>query len=192
MLVAGLHPRPARENGFPCNLLLDWLIHLLSLNKEDYLTPKQGLNLIPKPNPNEPSGPLDPWHLTIFLPLYGLHRFYWNMVESCTFHSSRGVKDWRKGNVYSSSSRNLYLQFSTIVRFKSPTNNLLLSLSFVFFLTSYYISYYNEICISVDKNSERDLRISKCSLRHCLNFTINYVLRRISTTRKSSRKEATE
>jgi hypothetical protein len=36
------------------------LIHLLSLNREDYLTPKQGLNLIPKPNPNGPPGPLGP------------------------------------------------------------------------------------------------------------------------------------
>jgi hypothetical protein len=36
------------------------LIHLLSLNREDYLTPKQGLNLIPKPNPNGPPGSLDP------------------------------------------------------------------------------------------------------------------------------------
>jgi hypothetical protein len=36
------------------------LIHLLSLYKEDYLTPKQGLNLIPKPNPNGPPGPLGP------------------------------------------------------------------------------------------------------------------------------------
>jgi hypothetical protein len=36
------------------------LIHLLSLNREDYLTPKQGLDLIPKPNPNGPPGPLDP------------------------------------------------------------------------------------------------------------------------------------
>jgi hypothetical protein len=36
------------------------LIHLLSLNREDYLTPKQGLDLIPKPNPNGPFGPLNP------------------------------------------------------------------------------------------------------------------------------------
>jgi hypothetical protein len=35
------------------------LIHLLSLNREDYLTPKQGLDLIRKPNPN-PNGPPDP------------------------------------------------------------------------------------------------------------------------------------
>jgi hypothetical protein len=33
---------------------------LLSLNREDYLTPKQGLDLIPKPNPNGPPGPLGP------------------------------------------------------------------------------------------------------------------------------------
>jgi hypothetical protein len=31
------------------------LMHLLSLNREDYLTPKQGLDLIPKPNPNGPT-----------------------------------------------------------------------------------------------------------------------------------------
>jgi hypothetical protein len=37
------------------------LIHLLSLNREDYLTPKQGLDLIPKPNPN---GPIEPAHWT--------------------------------------------------------------------------------------------------------------------------------
>jgi hypothetical protein len=36
------------------------LIHLLSLNREDYLTPKRGLDLIPKPNPNGPLGPLNP------------------------------------------------------------------------------------------------------------------------------------
>jgi hypothetical protein len=36
------------------------LIHLLSLNRDDYLTPKQGLDLIPKPNPNGPPDPLDP------------------------------------------------------------------------------------------------------------------------------------
>jgi hypothetical protein len=42
--AAGLRPRPAREKGSPSNLLLD---HLLSLNREDYLTPKQGLDLIP-------------------------------------------------------------------------------------------------------------------------------------------------
>jgi hypothetical protein len=36
------------------------LIHLLSLNREDYLTPKQGLGLISKPNPNGPLGPLGP------------------------------------------------------------------------------------------------------------------------------------
>jgi hypothetical protein len=36
------------------------LIHLLPLNREDYLTPKQGLDLIPKPNPNGPLSPLDP------------------------------------------------------------------------------------------------------------------------------------
>jgi hypothetical protein len=36
------------------------LIHLLSLNRDDYLTPKQGLDLIPKPNPNGPPGPLGP------------------------------------------------------------------------------------------------------------------------------------
>jgi hypothetical protein len=41
------------------------LIHLLSLNREDYVTPKQGLDLIPKPNPNGPPDPLDPWHLTL-------------------------------------------------------------------------------------------------------------------------------
>jgi hypothetical protein len=36
------------------------LIHLLSLNRHDYLTPKQGLDLIPKPNPNRPPSPLGP------------------------------------------------------------------------------------------------------------------------------------
>jgi hypothetical protein len=36
------------------------LIHLLPLNGEDYLTPKHGLDLIPKPNPNGPPGTLDP------------------------------------------------------------------------------------------------------------------------------------
>jgi hypothetical protein len=35
------------------------LIHLLSLNREDYLTTMQGLDLIPKPNPNGPPGSLD-------------------------------------------------------------------------------------------------------------------------------------
>jgi hypothetical protein len=47
-------------------LLISCLIRLihLSLNREDYLTPKQELNLIPKPNPNGPPGPLGPWHLT--------------------------------------------------------------------------------------------------------------------------------
>jgi hypothetical protein len=37
------------------------LIHLLSLNRDDYLTPKQGLDLIPKPKPN---GPIEPAHWT--------------------------------------------------------------------------------------------------------------------------------
>jgi hypothetical protein len=36
------------------------LIHLLSSNREDYLTPKQGLDLIPKPNPKAPPGSLGP------------------------------------------------------------------------------------------------------------------------------------
>ena len=36
--AAGLCPRPAREKGFPSNLLLR-LIHLLSLYREVYLTP---------------------------------------------------------------------------------------------------------------------------------------------------------
>jgi hypothetical protein len=45
---------------FLLNSFLIRLIHLLSLNREDYLTPKQGLDLIPKPNPNGPPGPLDP------------------------------------------------------------------------------------------------------------------------------------
>jgi hypothetical protein len=57
--AAGLRPRPAREKGFPSNLLIK-LIHLLSLNRVDYLTPKQGLDLVSKPNPNGPPGPLDP------------------------------------------------------------------------------------------------------------------------------------
>jgi hypothetical protein len=35
-------------------------IHLLSLNREDYLTSKKGLDLIPKPNPNGPPDLLDP------------------------------------------------------------------------------------------------------------------------------------
>jgi hypothetical protein len=36
------------------------LIHNRSLNREDYLTPEQGRDLIPKPNPNGPPGPLGP------------------------------------------------------------------------------------------------------------------------------------
>jgi hypothetical protein len=33
------------------------LMHLLFLNREDYLTPKQGLDRILKPNPNGPTAP---------------------------------------------------------------------------------------------------------------------------------------
>jgi len=41
----GVCPRPAREKGFPSNLLLDFrLIHLLSLYRDVYLTPKQATN----------------------------------------------------------------------------------------------------------------------------------------------------
>jgi hypothetical protein len=52
------------------------LIHLLSLNREDYLTHKQGLDLIPKPNPNGPLGPLNPWHVTMPLVTssHGMHK----------------------------------------------------------------------------------------------------------------------
>jgi hypothetical protein len=57
--AAGLRPQPAREKGFLLISCLIILIHLLSLNRKDYLTHKQGLDLIPKPNPNGPPGPLD-------------------------------------------------------------------------------------------------------------------------------------
>jgi hypothetical protein len=57
--AAGLCSRPAREKVFLLISCLIRLIHLLSLNREDYLTPKQVLDLIPKPNPNGPPGPLD-------------------------------------------------------------------------------------------------------------------------------------
>jgi hypothetical protein len=43
---------------------LIWSIRLLSLNREDYLTSKEGLDLIPKSNLNGSPGPLNPWHLT--------------------------------------------------------------------------------------------------------------------------------
>jgi hypothetical protein len=58
--AAGLrHGRQERRVFLLVSCLIR-LIHLLSLNREDYLTPKQGLNLIPKPNPNGPPGPLGP------------------------------------------------------------------------------------------------------------------------------------
>ena len=44
--AAGLRPRPAREKGFPSNLCLIRLIHLLSLYREVYLTPKQATNYL--------------------------------------------------------------------------------------------------------------------------------------------------
>jgi hypothetical protein len=37
--TAGIRPRPAREKGFPSNLLLD-LIDTSPLNRENYLTSK--------------------------------------------------------------------------------------------------------------------------------------------------------
>jgi hypothetical protein len=52
--AAGLRPRPTREKDFLLISCLIRLIHLLSLNREDYLTPKQRLDLVPKPNPNGP------------------------------------------------------------------------------------------------------------------------------------------
>jgi hypothetical protein len=58
--AAGLRPRPVREKVSLLISCLIRLIHLLSLNREDYLTLKQELDLIPKPNPNGPPGPLDP------------------------------------------------------------------------------------------------------------------------------------
>jgi hypothetical protein len=58
--AAGLRPRPARGKVFLLISCLIRLIHLLSLNREDHLTPKQGLDLIPKPSPNGPPSPLGP------------------------------------------------------------------------------------------------------------------------------------
>jgi len=56
MPAAGLCPRPAREKGFPSNLFFHFrLIHLLSLYREVYLTPKQGLF---NPNGLRPNRPL--------------------------------------------------------------------------------------------------------------------------------------
>jgi hypothetical protein len=52
--AAGLHPRPTRDKGFLLISCLIRLIHLLSLNRDDYLTPKQRLDLVPKPKPNGP------------------------------------------------------------------------------------------------------------------------------------------
>jgi hypothetical protein len=53
------HGRQERRGLLLISCLIK-LIHLLSLNIDDYLTPKQGLDLIPKPNPNGPPGPLGP------------------------------------------------------------------------------------------------------------------------------------
>jgi hypothetical protein len=58
--AAGLRPRPTIEKGFLLISCLIRCIHLLSLNREDYLTSKKGLDLIPKPNPNGPPDLLDP------------------------------------------------------------------------------------------------------------------------------------
>jgi hypothetical protein len=54
------HGRQERRVFLPISSLIR-LMHHLSLNREDYLTPKQGLDLIPKPNPN---GPTEPAHWT--------------------------------------------------------------------------------------------------------------------------------
>jgi hypothetical protein len=62
--AAGIRPRRQERRVFLLISYLIRLIHLLSLNREDYLIPKQGLDLIPKPNPNGPLGPLNPWHVT--------------------------------------------------------------------------------------------------------------------------------
>jgi hypothetical protein len=58
--AAWLLPTAVQGRVFLLNSCLIRWIHLLSLNREDYLTAKQGLDLIPKPNPNGPPGPSDP------------------------------------------------------------------------------------------------------------------------------------
>ena len=57
--AAGLRPRPARGKGFPSNLLLFFrFIHLISLYREVYLTPKQAVINLNGLRPNKPLTPL--------------------------------------------------------------------------------------------------------------------------------------